>query len=310
MMSLRTLAALKPATLYPAHGRAITTAPAVASHIQQYISHRVDREAQILSLLSTLSVPHGLHTALVAYFDKRNAEAIKQRKEDREFLTGLPYKGEGEKDKGGKMKKAGYGTLKWVSEAGSDDEGDVAGRKGDGKEVKVKDEKLKPGKYGYGKPMPEGFEEKGLLRGKDVGKEVKPVLEDEKDKGSEDKDLEEKEDKAEGDVASEDKGDEAKPASDVNTKSASAKTERLVPLPNLAPFDSSHPISIPISMLARLLYDTSDEKTIWAGGKSILAHLEKLKRDGKVRRVTSTMPEIKELEVGEEKVGEGWEVVV
>lgn len=305
-MSLRTLAALKPATLYPGHGHAITTPPTVAAHVQQYISHRVERESQILSLLATLSAPHGLHTALVTYFDKRNAEAIKQRKDDREFLTGLPYKGEG--DKGGKMKKAGYGTLKWVSEVGSDDGDDAnAGGKGKvGKDAKVKEEKLRPGKYGYGKPLPEGFEEKGMLRGKDVGKEVKPVLEDDKDKGSEDVEVVEGEN-AEGAEAQD---EEQQSTSDADPKHIQAKFDRLVPLPNLAPFDSDHPISIPIPILARVLYDTPDEKTIWAGGKSILAHLEKLEKDGKVRMVTSTLPDIKDLDVGEEKVGEGWELVV
>ena len=314
MTSLRTLAALKPATLYPGHGHAIITAPAVAAHIQQYITHRVQREAQILSLLSTLSAPHGLHSALLAYFDKRNAEAIKKRKEDREFITGLPYKGE--EIKGGKVKKAGYGTLKWVSEAGSDDDGEGGnGEKKKEKGKKEKEEKLKPGKYGYGKPLPDGFEEKGMLRGKEGGKEKKPALKEDESADAEAENKESEAEKVRDSAGGENKEEQAD-ANGVNeikeatsAPGSASKTERLIPLPDLSPFDSSDTLSIPIPILARLLYDTSDEKIIYAGGKSILAHLEKLEKDGKVKKGKGGLPVIRDMEVVDEKDKEGWKEV-
>lgn len=314
MTSLRTLAALKPATLYPGHGHAITAAPAVAAHIQQYITHRVQRESQILSLLSTLSAPHALHSALLAYFDKRNAEAIKKRKEDREFITGLPYKGE--EIKGGKVKKAGYGTLKWVSEAGSDDEGEGGnGGKKKEKGKKEKEEKVRPGKYGYGKPLPDGFEEKGMLRGKDAGKEKKPDLKEDEHAESQAENKESEAEKARDSAGGENKEEEVDANGLNETKESTATLgsasngERLILLPDLSPFDSSDSLSMPIPILARLLYDTSDEKIIYAGGKSILAHLEKLEKDGKVKRDKGGLPVIRDMEVVDEKEKEGWEVV-
>ncbi|WVQ81814.1 hypothetical protein IAT38_003941 [Cryptococcus sp. DSM 104549] len=55
MTSLRTLLALKPRVLYPAHGAHVPTPEASRAHIEQYIAHRHEREAQICSILQLFS---------------------------------------------------------------------------------------------------------------------------------------------------------------------------------------------------------------------------------------------------------------
>lgn len=67
-----------------------------------------------------------------------------------------------------------------------------------------------------------------------------------------------------------------------------------------------------IAIITRLIYQTHDEKLLFAAKKSIRAHLEKLVNDGKVRKVESKveMPRIVESEVEEpEVVNEAWEWV-
>ncbi|WVF67525.1 hypothetical protein IAT40_002281 [Kwoniella sp. CBS 6097] len=57
MTSLRTLLALKPNVLYPAHGPHIPTAKESRTHLEEYIAHRQIREDQIVSILQNLSRP-------------------------------------------------------------------------------------------------------------------------------------------------------------------------------------------------------------------------------------------------------------
>lgn len=51
MSSLRALLALHPTTLYPAHGPHIPSISSSRSKLEQYLSHRQQREDQILKLL-------------------------------------------------------------------------------------------------------------------------------------------------------------------------------------------------------------------------------------------------------------------
>ncbi|WRT68568.1 uncharacterized protein IL334_005546 [Kwoniella shivajii] len=55
--SLRTLLALKPNVLYPAHGPHISNAAACKKHLETYISHRQEREEQIICIFKDLSDP-------------------------------------------------------------------------------------------------------------------------------------------------------------------------------------------------------------------------------------------------------------
>ncbi|KAK8854662.1 hypothetical protein IAR55_003401 [Kwoniella newhampshirensis] len=55
MTSLRTLLTLKPNVLYPAHGPHIPTARQAREHIEMYISHRQEREDQIVAILKRFS---------------------------------------------------------------------------------------------------------------------------------------------------------------------------------------------------------------------------------------------------------------
>ncbi|XAO26088.1 hypothetical protein I312_104922 [Cryptococcus bacillisporus CA1280] len=55
MTSLRTLLALKPRVLYPAHGPHIPSQEASVSHIQTYIAHRQKREDEIVATLKRFS---------------------------------------------------------------------------------------------------------------------------------------------------------------------------------------------------------------------------------------------------------------
>lgn len=65
---------------------------------------------------------------------------------------------------------------------------------------------------------------------------------------------------------------------------------------------------ITIPLMCRLLYKTDKEGLIFAASKSILAHLVKLEGEGKVRRVTVTMPRIYEGQISDEpEATEGWE---
>lgn len=79
MTSLKTLLALQPKVLYPAHGPHVPGAEASREHIQTYITHRLAREQQIIAILtksasdpkSTLGV---LKALLEGYEEKQAAE--------------------------------------------------------------------------------------------------------------------------------------------------------------------------------------------------------------------------------------------
>jgi ribonuclease/clavin/mitogillin len=93
MTSLKTLLALKPGVLYPAHGPHIPGHDAARAHIQKYISHRQDREDQILAILKTASEdPQSTTKALQALVEKHETDAITHAKYKEEFMTGLPEK--------------------------------------------------------------------------------------------------------------------------------------------------------------------------------------------------------------------------
>ena len=66
---------------------------------------------------------------------------------------------------------------------------------------------------------------------------------------------------------------------------------------------------VTISLMCRLIFETDNEKLIFATGSSVLAHLEKLEKDGKVVRVTVNMPKIVDGDVGEVEAQEGWQIV-
>ncbi|WVO14394.1 hypothetical protein L204_102027 [Cryptococcus depauperatus] len=57
MTSLRTVLALKPKVLYPAHGSHIASSEACKAHIEMYISHRQQREDEIIAVLKRFSPP-------------------------------------------------------------------------------------------------------------------------------------------------------------------------------------------------------------------------------------------------------------
>jgi hypothetical protein len=193
MTSLKTLLALKPQVLYPAHGPHIPTPQQCAAHITEYINHRQEREDQIVSLISSIASPGALVRLLREHKEEREKENAAKVKYKAEFMSGKPYK---PKDKSK----------------------DTKDRKGD--EAAEKEEEAKD-------PF-EAFE-----------------------------------------------GDER---------------------------------AIPIPLLCRLLYKTDDEKVIFAAGKSALAHLQKLEKEGRVGKVTIVMPKIVDGVAGEREVQEGWQV--
>jgi hypothetical protein len=93
MTSLKTLLAIKPTVLYPAHGPHITGPEAAHAHIQNYITHRQDREDQILTILKeATSNPQSTTKALQDLVEKHETDAIAHAKYKEEFMTGLPEK--------------------------------------------------------------------------------------------------------------------------------------------------------------------------------------------------------------------------
>jgi len=88
MLSLKTLLALKPGVLYPAHGPHIAGHDAAQAHIQQYITHRQDREDQILNVLETASKdPQYITKSLQELINKFEQEAIDHEIYKEEFMT-------------------------------------------------------------------------------------------------------------------------------------------------------------------------------------------------------------------------------
>jgi ribonuclease/clavin/mitogillin len=88
MLSLKTLLALKPGVLYPAHGPHIPGHEAAHAHIQNYITHRQDRENQIIEVLKTASKdPNYITTTLQTLITKFEKDALDHENYKEEFMT-------------------------------------------------------------------------------------------------------------------------------------------------------------------------------------------------------------------------------
>ena len=72
-------------------------------------------------------------------------------------------------------------------------------------------------------------------------------------------------------------------------------------------FEGDQP-ALPVPLLCRLLYKTDDEKIIFAATRSATAHLHKLEKDNRVKRVTVVLPKIVDGTVGEPEPQEGWQL--
>ena len=106
MLSLKTLLALKPGVLYPAHGPHIPGHEASQAHIQNYINHRNDRENQILDILKTaVADPQSTTKALQALIKQFESDDIDHEKFKEEFMTGTPARIAGLTDAQKKEKK-------------------------------------------------------------------------------------------------------------------------------------------------------------------------------------------------------------
>lgn len=93
MTSLKTLLALKPSVLYPAHGPHVPTREAATKHLTDYISHRQQREDQLVALLQDLaSDPTKLKNKLADLYEKVHQDQVAENKYNHEFLSGKPYK--------------------------------------------------------------------------------------------------------------------------------------------------------------------------------------------------------------------------
>ena len=91
MLSLKTLLALKPGVLYPAHGPHITGHEAAQAHIQNYINHRQDRENQIIEVLRTAAKdPKYITTTLQGLINKFEQDALDHENYKEEFMTQVP----------------------------------------------------------------------------------------------------------------------------------------------------------------------------------------------------------------------------
>lgn len=90
MISLKTLLALKPNVLYPAHGPHIPGASAAQSHIQTYITHRQTRENQIIAILRRAAAnPKSTITVMEELLRKYKADKDEAWKYKRQFLGRL-----------------------------------------------------------------------------------------------------------------------------------------------------------------------------------------------------------------------------
>lgn len=224
MLSLKTLLAIKPQTLYPGHGPHFSGPEASTAQIEAYIAHRQQREEQILSLLLSLSTdpsgPTGLQGRVQDFFARKKADETKAYKEKKEFMSGKPY------------------VVK-----GSAEEKEA--------EAKVKHAKAK------GDDMP-------------ARASTPPPRK---------------------------KQDEVEHA-DARDEGVDRRHEG---------FEGS---AVGLQLLTRLMYDTTSEKLIYAAQRPVLAHLQKLEKEGKVRRVTVQLLSIVEMVVSDEKEAvEGWEIV-
>lgn len=92
MVSLKTLLALKPNVLYPAHGAHVPTPEKASAHITEYITHRQEREDQILSLLREAGSKGTLATKIRDHRAKMAEKKAADIKYKAEFNSGKPYK--------------------------------------------------------------------------------------------------------------------------------------------------------------------------------------------------------------------------
>lgn len=213
MSSLKLLRAMKPSVLYPAHGPHIVGVDKAAAHINEYITHRQQREDQLIAVLKDVSSAKGvLASKLREYSAAILAEREAKVKYRAEFLSGKPY--------------------------------DPKAKKTDAKEAE---------------------------KAKAEGDSKEPADGKAKEDGS----------PAGGDTA---------PGSDP-----------------YGVFEDVTALTVPL--LCRLVYQSEDEKKIWAAGKPTLAHLEKLLKEGKVRKSQVTMPKIVDFEVTPPEAQDAWEVV-
>jgi len=60
--------------------------------------------------------------------------------------------------------------------------------------------------------------------------------------------------------------------------------------------------------IARMIYKTKDEKIVFAAKKSLTAHLDKVIREGKVKKGKAVNPVVLDGKVGEAKEVEGYEL--
>ena len=98
--SLKTILALKPSALYPGHGPHISSFEICTSHVQNYLSHRQEREDQIISLLQSIADdPTLLIKSLSDLEEKRGKDKAAVDKYNHEFLSGKPYEPSEEKEK-------------------------------------------------------------------------------------------------------------------------------------------------------------------------------------------------------------------
>jgi ribonuclease/clavin/mitogillin len=92
MTSLLTLKALKPAVLYPGHGPHIQGSENAQAHISRYISHRQDREDEIVKILKSFAEDSSSVGRKVKEFqDKIQEDKAKENKYYHEYLSGKPY---------------------------------------------------------------------------------------------------------------------------------------------------------------------------------------------------------------------------
>ena len=64
---------------------------------------------------------------------------------------------------------------------------------------------------------------------------------------------------------------------------------------------------ITVQLMCRLMYKTDKEGIIFAAGKSVTAHLEKLEKEGKVGRVTVNLPRMGVGKISDSEEQEGWQ---
>lgn len=93
MSSLNTLLALKPSVLYPAHGPHLPTRERATKHISDYITHRQEREDQIVKILQTIaSDPDSLSGTMGDIMVKVKEAQLREQQYNWEFFAGKPHK--------------------------------------------------------------------------------------------------------------------------------------------------------------------------------------------------------------------------